>query len=289
MTKLTGEGQRIVADIAERYGISVDAATHMLLAVAAGHGTQAQFNHPDFGGMGQWSQGGMTMVGDMFNNGLKAQVSNLCSELSGIVQSHGLFPAPASSQSQSQGAGYAVSGVSLFVPSAPDWPADLGRPASVGAQNDMRYAYFPDTRRLAIDIGGQITVYDTLDHRISGFGQAQSGGQSLSFTSQHGLVSVASLPTVAAPPVTPPSPAKPASEPAVTGPPEEPAQAAPVDAHIPAAAPAPTVAPPAATVDAATTDDQIFGKIERLADLYDKGILSQSEFETKKAELLARL
>jgi hypothetical protein len=34
------------------------------------------------------------------------------------------------------------------------WPADLGIPSSLGAQNEVRYAYFPVTRRLAIDING---------------------------------------------------------------------------------------------------------------------------------------
>ena len=37
------------------------------------------------------------------------------------------------------------------------------------------------------------------------------------------------------------------------------------------------------------TDDQIFSRIERLAELFEKGILKEAEFESKKAELLARL
>ena len=166
-----------MADIAARHGISSDAALHMLVAVSAGHGAQAQFNHPELGGMGQWSRGGMTMVGDMFNDGLKARVDTLCTELSGIVQQHRLFAVPVSSQSQSQGGPPDLSGVSLFAQESSDWPADLGQPSSAGAQNDLRYAYFPDKRRLAVKVGGQTTVYDTGDHRISGFGQAQGGGR----------------------------------------------------------------------------------------------------------------
>ena len=42
----------------------------MVRALMEGNGSQAQFSHPDLGGMGQWSQGGMIMVGDMFNEGL---------------------------------------------------------------------------------------------------------------------------------------------------------------------------------------------------------------------------
>ena len=38
-----------------------------------------------------------------------------------------------------------------------------------------------------------------------------------------------------------------------------------------------------------TQDTDIFAKIERLADLQQKGILSAEEFAAKKAELLSRL
>lgn len=66
----------------------------------------------------------------------------------------------------------------------------------MGAQNDLRYAVFPETRRLVIDDQGGITVYDTGSHRIFGVAQAQSSDQTLSFTSQDGLVRVADLPRV---------------------------------------------------------------------------------------------
>ncbi|OWU86590.1 hypothetical protein ATO6_07345 [Oceanicola sp. 22II-s10i] len=274
MTRLTEEGQRIIADVASRHGISVDAACQMLDAVAAGHGSQAQFNIAELGGMGQWSQGGMTMVGDMFNHGLAARVNALCAELSDIVQSQPVFTRPAASQSQSQSPG---GGVSLFVPSGSDWPAELGTPASVGAQNDMRYAYFPDRQRLAVDVGGRITVYDTGDHRISGFGQAQSGGQSLSFNSQYGLIDLSQLHRVddgAAAVAQAPVPE--------TMPEQAEAKQAPNDEPV-------TAQPEAQPKGGAMSDDQIFDRIERLAGLLEKGIITQSEFDAKKTELLARL
>jgi hypothetical protein len=277
MSRLSKEGIERLGEIAGRHGVSLDAVEHMLLAVMAGGGTQAQFNHPDLGGMGQWSQGGMTMVGDMFNNALKARVDALATELSALAREDGLLlPARASSQSQSQSQGGGApsimldgadgGGSSLFVPGAfrPSrwWPAALGQPASTGAQNDLRYAFFPDSRRLAIDIAGRVTVYDTGDHQIGGFSQQQGGGQSITFTSQHGLVRVADLDVV---------------DPAAAAPP-----AAEQSGHPPAAdRPAPP-APRAA-------DDDIFEKIERLAALHAKGILTDKEFETKKADLLDRL
>jgi hypothetical protein len=37
------------------------------------------------------------------------------------------------------------------------WPAGLGRLATVGAQNDFRYAVFAETRRLVIDDRGTVS------------------------------------------------------------------------------------------------------------------------------------
>ncbi len=85
MHQLTAEGRRIVDEVARRHGVSEETVAALLAALVAGQGGQAQFNIAELGGMGQWSRGGMTMVGDMFNHGLKARVDALCSELSGLV------------------------------------------------------------------------------------------------------------------------------------------------------------------------------------------------------------
>jgi hypothetical protein len=278
MQDLTPEGQALLQDVANRHAVSLDAVVTLLRALAAGGGAQAQFSHPDLGGMGQWSQGGMIMVGDMFNQGLKYRVDSLCNELSTLLRAQPMFRArPTSFQSQSQGNG---GDVSLFVqgsgfPSAHWWPAELGDAASVGAQNDLRYAYFPGSRRLAIQQGGQVRVYDTGDHFIGGFSQQQSGDQSLTFTSQFGLVRVADLPCVypgAASLHAAPEP--PRNVP--TPPPPAPAPAAP--------APTQPVAPAAPAGGA-----DIFATIERLAELRQKNIISEEEFAAKKSDLLSRL
>jgi hypothetical protein len=75
MDTLSPQGQKIVEELARRYGVSSQAVTTLLEAVTRGHGTMAQFSHPELGGMGQWSQGGMTMIGDMFNDALKAPLT----------------------------------------------------------------------------------------------------------------------------------------------------------------------------------------------------------------------
>ena len=131
---------------------------------------------------------GMSMVGDMFNTQLKAKLNALCSDIAAHLNS----------SSAAGGTRSAADGVSYRSMSASTnwWPAGLGRPGAVGAQNDLRYAVFPDTRRV-IDDGGEISVYDTGDHRIFGVAQAQSSDRTLSFTSQDGLVKVADLTKVA--------------------------------------------------------------------------------------------
>ena len=105
MQQLTPEGQQIVNNLAQRYGFSQDAVTHMLFAVLNGNGSMAQFNHPEFGGSGQWMRGGMLMLGDMFNYSLKGSVDALCSELSQILANQPGLLRSGSFQSQSQGGG----------------------------------------------------------------------------------------------------------------------------------------------------------------------------------------
>ncbi|MHB8283636.1 MAG: hypothetical protein ACYDD1_03075 [Caulobacteraceae bacterium] len=75
----------------------------------------------------------------------------------------------------------------------PWWPAELGQPSSAGSQNAMRYAVFPQKRRLLIEQDGQLTTYDTAEHHISGVSQSDGGGRTLTFASQDGPVALDSL------------------------------------------------------------------------------------------------
>ena len=302
MTQLTEEGRKALAGIAGRHGVSPDAVEHLAMALMAGQGTQAQFNHPDLGGMGQWSLGGITMVGDMFNNSLKAQVDAICSDVAQLMRQSDLLHASSRTSSQSQSQGDTVS---LFVGAGSGgnwWPAGLGHAASTGAQNQMRYAWFPDTARLAIDAGdGKVRVYDTADHRIGGFSQQQSGDQSLSFTSQYGLVKLAELREVdleqpgdaGTRSVTEKS--APALSDALLKAATESHAAEPSSEQIDPAPSAPEqMQPDPQRIDTpkaspAVEESDIFAKIERLADLHAKGILSDQEYQSKKAELLARI
>jgi Mor family transcriptional regulator len=78
MHQLTPEGQQTVAELAQRYGVSIDAVMTLLHALVNGKGTMAQFAHRELGGRGQWMPGGMVMVSDMLNHALKTTVDGLC-------------------------------------------------------------------------------------------------------------------------------------------------------------------------------------------------------------------
>lgn len=267
--------QSIIDNLSQRHGFSSGVVEHLAMALIAGHASQAQFNHAELGGMGQWSNGGMVMIGDMFNNGLKSRVDQLCSEIAAYIRS-GELSGPKIDrpyQSQSQG-----DGNSFFYQTSSygnSWPQYLGQPSSTGAQNNLRYAFFPANRRLAIDVNGQITVYDTRDHNIGGFSQQQSGDQSLTFTSQHGLVRVSELEIVPAADKMPMPEEKPET-PATQSEPVAVSPIAPLNTEV-------------LSASAGFDPDDIFSKIERLAGLHSKGILSDDEFTAKKTELLQRL
>ena len=215
-----------VTAAAERHGLSEGAVGALWDALARGGGRQAQFSHPELGGMGQWS-GGMGQIGDMFNTDLKSRVGGACADLSAAMAETGApSPGSESGQRQSQGASAPIApstrtsvpqtGAPVFdnkdppmtpmkpmEPMAPMkpmepmkpmdfgpdwWPDDLGRPSSSGAQDGVRYAVFPDRARLAIERDGRVTLYDTGTHHIGGVSQAQSSGSHLAFTSQDGTV-----------------------------------------------------------------------------------------------------
>ena len=267
---VTPEAENAITDVAQRHGLSREAVLAMLYAIHVAGGTMAQFSIPELGGSGQWMQGGMTMVGgNMFDNALRARVDALCTELAQLLATTSVFP-----------------------PSANWWPANLGVPSAAGGQNNVRYAIFPSTRRLAIQINGVTKVFDTGEHHIGGVQQQQQGGGygSVSFTSQFGTFDVSSLAELGTQRV--------AETPAAAPAPQHQSQ---YQSDRPAAqhqsqyqsGPAPQFAPqtqaPEPVSGASGDAEAIVAAIESLAGLHQRGILSDEEFAAKKAELLGRL
>lgn len=241
MKALTKEGRQYVDDIAAKYNLKPQTIENLLHALIVGRGTMAQFNIPELGGAGQWMKGGMTMVGDMFNSTLRSTVDKLSTELAELVSSKIMFEEKDDN---------------------PSWPTVFGTPTASGSQNNLQYAYFGPVHRLVVEENGKRTIYDTKHHQITGISQQQGAESTYRFTSQEGVVDLATLQVVS----DPGKPTQPTPEIAydVTG-----------------------------TADLRSSDqspeDIIIATIGKLNVLFEKGQISEEEFKAKKKELLERL
>ena len=247
-------------------------------AIEAGRGDMAQFSHPEFSGSGQWLRGGMVMIGgDMFNRDLSARVGALADDLAQLYDDNPELATP-----QAPGTGGPFGGAAW-------WPAGLHSPSTSGAQNGVRYAWFPMHKRLAIERDGSIELYDTQDLVISGVSQQQNGTGTLSFSSQNGPVDLTELRRV-------PDANSLAAEPVVVAERRTAAAAEPVGIAAPSggASPGRAIAPqelPDALPDRAGlgTPHDVLDTIGKLAELHQRGVLTEEEFKVKKADLLSRL
>ena len=160
----------VITHIAQRYKVSEDAVREMYRALDRTGGAQAQFNHPDLGGYGQWMPG-MCMLSRTTDPQFKARISGLAAELAAMVQ---------------------TTASSATLPES-WWPAEFGHPAATGEQHGIRYAYFPDRDRLLIQQGAAVHSYDTTGQRITGFSQQQSTSSRICFTTSGGALELSEL------------------------------------------------------------------------------------------------
>ena len=253
MKSLTKEGQQAIDEIAGRYDLKVQSVETLVNAVIRGNGTMAQFNIPELGGSGQWMKGGMTMVGDMFNNSLKSKVDKLCTELSELVSSKVIFEEPSDSATTVKPNS-----------SSSSWPSVFGSPTSSGSQNNFKYAYFAPVKRLVIEEDGQRKIYDTKHHQISGVSQQQGSGRSYQFTTQDGPVDLNSLALISEPGELPQ---------------ETPPMAYDVSHGSVGHIDTPSQSP----------QDIIIATIEKVNLLFERGQITEEEFKAKKQELLEKL
>ena len=204
--------QQTIGRLSERYDVSTEAVAMLAEAMRRGGNRMAQFSHPELGGYGQWLPG-MTQIGDMFNRELRARVEHLCVDLSKALDEEHSAKTVSDTARDGRASEREIPNMTPMKPLKPMepmkpmhgfdsdpkerwWPENLGdSPNSAGGQNEMRYAYFADKNRLAVDEGsGKITVYDTDGHKVSGVQQHQSGsGKKLVFSSEHGEMDLGSL------------------------------------------------------------------------------------------------
>lgn len=70
-----------VGSIAYKSEFSLEAVETMRRALAASGGRMAQFDHPEFGGVGQWMHGGMVMTSAGRDPVLEGRIDRLCEAL----------------------------------------------------------------------------------------------------------------------------------------------------------------------------------------------------------------
>ena len=86
--KLTSNQQQQLQVLADRYNVDLASVESLLNSLQQGNGKMAQFNIPALGGLGQWMQGNMVMLSDMFNNNLKNTVNNLSNDLVNFIDAN---------------------------------------------------------------------------------------------------------------------------------------------------------------------------------------------------------
>jgi len=177
MSEFAPETRRRLEVAAYAHGFSFVAVLCLHRALAAGNG-MAQFSHPELGGLGQWAGGGMTMIGEMGNPGLRRRVGALCVELAALQPALDLGCAISDPTEGGFGADR------IAEPGAPTpaprqwWPAGLGIPSSSGVQGEVAYAWFPYACRLAVRQSDRLAVYNTSGHSITGLDGTARGGRS---------------------------------------------------------------------------------------------------------------
>ena len=262
MKTLTTEGRHIIEETAKRHGLEFQTVEALLNAIVKGHGTMAQFNIPELGGAGQWMKGGMNMIGDMFNHGLKVKVEQVASELSDLVSTRVIFTSEENDPAyQSE---YQSDSALVEVKPGSAWPTVFGNPTASGSQNNFRYAYFAPKHRLVVEEDGKRSIYDTKHHHISGVAQQQGNSRSYRFTSQEGEIDLSDLTLI--------------SEPA-----DKIQETPDIPYDVTHAYSNPNETP------LRTPEEIIISTIEKLNVLLERGQITEEEFSTKKTELLSRL
>lgn len=244
----------LIAECAERFVFDEDTVSHLLRAVSTGGGDMAMFDHPELAGPGQWMRGGLVMITTPLDDVLKNRIDALCSALSDELRRRQTSQMSDHARLTPDARAWDV----VSIAGDQWWPSALGEPSATGSQGDLRYAYFDPSRRLAILSAGDLAVYDTGEHRITGVSQSQHDGRAhVVFTSQLGVLSLDQL--------------RRNDDAAATD-----DKARPRDEADSADTPP-------------TSETDIFEAIERLASLYERGVLTEAEFTSKKQELLNRL
>jgi hypothetical protein len=76
------------------------------------------------------------------------------------------------------------------------WPPEFGPASTSGSSEELRYAYFPKNRRLAVESDGSLMIYDIGDYQFRGLLQAQSAGGAITIMTQRGRMRLSDFATI---------------------------------------------------------------------------------------------
>ena len=171
----------VLPEIAQRYQVPESVVRELYRQLEANGGTQCQFSCPELAGQIQWMPG-FVMVSRPADKALKARVDGLCCELAAVLSgSDTAAPAALTRDWEHLSTGESW------------WPGNFGHPAATGEQCGVRYAYFPERRRLLLQQGARIDAYETGSHHITGVAQQQGKTSSLAFQTDQGPISLGQL------------------------------------------------------------------------------------------------
>lgn len=125
--------EAVVEALVATHGFPREAVTCAIDAARQGNFSQAQFNHPALGGMGQWMPG-MVMIGDIFNGLLQSRVSSLFADIARRRDS-------------------------LAAAQQSSLPLAYGSPSQTSRQNNFVVAYFPNVQRLVAGYEPTLRAY----------------------------------------------------------------------------------------------------------------------------------
>jgi hypothetical protein len=167
---------QIITNLAKKYGLPVEIVNQLAHEMQKTRGESIRFDIEYLGGKGRWKLNQSASVGNGFDAELNNFITDLCSDLSDQIrantvddnQDDGDDEPTIPSRPRSKSALDDTIGIApLSLKPNVWWPEDFGdEPDIMGHIGELRYAYFPQRRRLVLRQGLRNRIFDTASFDI---------------------------------------------------------------------------------------------------------------------------
>lgn len=178
-----------IPSIAERYMIDEGIVRLLEKQLRTTCATGCEFEIAELGGKGSWSPGHVTGAPGA-DHSLRMRIDGLCSELAAMIR--GIDSSATQALSADPHAAPVGSRLDLAAGES-WWPASFGTPQASGEQAGVRFAFFPAHKRLLVQKGAHIEVFETGELAIKGVADEQVRPSSVTFDSDRGAVGLDEL------------------------------------------------------------------------------------------------